>query len=252
MQLQFTPQKILSKFFALAAGLVAFPALAGPPYATDDPIPADYGKWEIITFAERLDLDDGSEVEAGLDVNYGVLPRVQLSATLPLASEDRDGGSRVGLGDLEVGVKYLLAKQAEDGDGISVALYPSMTLPTARAGLGSKKVGFFLPVWAEKEFGSWSIFGGGGYAINGGDGEKNNWSGGVAITHQFGERVNFGAEVYHEAARELDGVSVTGAALGAEVKLNDTLSLLVSAGPVLTHRSENGRFTAYAGIGLAL
>ena len=49
MQLQSKSRGMLSSLIALPVSLFAVPALAGPPYATDDPLPADYGKWEIIT-----------------------------------------------------------------------------------------------------------------------------------------------------------------------------------------------------------
>ena len=36
---------------ALALASLAFPAAAGPPYLTDDPVPTDLGRWEIYGFA---------------------------------------------------------------------------------------------------------------------------------------------------------------------------------------------------------
>jgi hypothetical protein len=66
----------------LAAALIAGPALAGPPYGTDDPLPTDLGHWEIYAFGEGARTDGMFQGSTGLDINYGALPGVQLTATL--------------------------------------------------------------------------------------------------------------------------------------------------------------------------
>ena len=65
---------------ALAA-LVAMPgaAWAGPPYVTDDPQPTDLGHWEIYAFGAAEGAHGSWDGAAGLDLNYGGLPGVQLT-----------------------------------------------------------------------------------------------------------------------------------------------------------------------------
>jgi hypothetical protein len=50
-----------------------------------------------------------------------------------------------------------------------------------------------LPVWAQKDMGPWSLFGG-GYAINPGDGNRNYWTGGIALTRQASKQLLLGVE----------------------------------------------------------
>ena len=61
-------------------------ALAGPPYATDDPEPTDYKHFEIYLFSGATSTRDGTVGAAGIDFNYGAGPDLQLTAVVPLDS----------------------------------------------------------------------------------------------------------------------------------------------------------------------
>src|ERR1700728_3780972 len=63
----------------------SIPALAGPPYLTDDPEPTDYKHFEIYTFSQGMATPDGIAGEGGIDFNYGGAPNLQLTATVPAA-----------------------------------------------------------------------------------------------------------------------------------------------------------------------
>src|SRR4051812_40653976 len=117
-----------------ATALSATAALAGPPYATDDPEPTDLGHWEIYAFAAGTRAHGGLDGAAGLDLNFGPAPNVQLTATLPIDFSD-DGGSHAGLGDVELGVKYRFVN--DEAAGLSVAIFPRVILPTARSRFGT-------------------------------------------------------------------------------------------------------------------
>jgi hypothetical protein len=58
----------------------AIPAIAGPPYLTDDPEPTDYRHFEIYTFSQGTAMQDGIGGEGGIDFNYGGAPNLQLTA----------------------------------------------------------------------------------------------------------------------------------------------------------------------------
>ena len=79
-------------------------AVAGPPYLTDDPVPTDLGHWEIYAFsARRRARARPFDADAGLDLNYGAVKDVQLTATLPSACRmNRSDGWRTGTGDVEL------------------------------------------------------------------------------------------------------------------------------------------------------
>ena len=58
-----------------------------------------------------------------------------------------------------------------------MGIFPLVEIPTgdARRGLGAGYTQAFLPVWVQKDFGKWTTYGGGGYWINPGPGNRNYW-----------------------------------------------------------------------------
>lgn len=205
-------------------------ATAGPPYQTDDPEPTELRHWEIYAF-ESADVQhtivDG---EAGLDLNYGAVKDVQLTATLPL-SFARDAGSewRIGRGDVELGVKYRFVH--DEAKGLQAAIFPRLIMPTASRGLGGARVRLLLPLWVEKDWGSTALFGGGGFEINPGSGNRNFWEAALALTHDVNSRTSLGLEITHQSHDTAGGSSSTGFSVGLIEKLGGPYSLLLAAGP---------------------
>jgi hypothetical protein len=222
-------------------------ALAGPPYATDDPEPTDLGHWEIYAFATGTGADGAVEGATGLDLNYGAAPGLQLTATLPI-DVVRDGGTRAGAGDVEIGVKYRFLHR--EAAGLSLAIFPRIILPTAPRRFGTGRVRILLPLWAQKDFGPWSLFGGGGYTINPGAGNRNFWQGGVALTRTITPRLSLGAEITHEAADEVGGRGITALGFGGSYRLGGPFSLLFAAGPGFAHHRRAAQVNAYAALAL--
>jgi hypothetical protein len=213
---------------------MAAPARAGPPYLTDDPQPTDQGHWEIYNFATGFDGRAGLDGEAGLDLNYGAAKDLQLTAVLPLGFEDRRGFSsrdlEAGAGVIELAVKYKVLHQADGSWAPDVSLFPRVFAPTD-ARLGPPTVNLFLPLWAEKDFQSWQVFGGGGYQINPGNGQRDFWQGGIAITRDLNKRLNLGVEFYGQTADTARGGEYQAINFGLTYKLIEHWSLLTSAGP---------------------
>ena len=79
---------------ALLLCLAATPALAGPPYDTDDPEPTDLRHWEVYAFTAGSRAQGSVDGAAGLDLNYGGFKEVQLTATLPIDFATRAGARR--------------------------------------------------------------------------------------------------------------------------------------------------------------
>lgn len=230
---------------ALAACFVlcSSAALAGPPYETDDPEPTDLHHWEIYDFVafdgHRSDLDG----EGGLDLNYGAARGLQLTATLPIAfSHERDTGWRGGRGDVEIGAKYRVIN--DEKNGWQAAIFPRVILPTSGKDLGGTRARLLLPIWLQKDLGRTSIFGGGGYEINRGSGNRNFWQAGIALTHDFSDRLQLGTEVSWQSADMAGGKRTTGVNVGLIRKLGGPFSLLVAAGP-----GFSGGKTSYHGYG---
>lgn len=232
-----------------ALALIATPALAGPPYNADDPEPTDTGHWEIYNFI-ALDGRQG-EVDgaAGVDLNYGAVKDVQLTATLPVGFERLAGNPhlRIGRGDVELAVKARLVHREKAG--FQLAIFPRVILPTAAREFGTGRVRLLLPVWAQQDFGKWSLFGGGGYLINPGPGNRNQWHAGIALIREVSRTVSFGIEATHDAPDADDTRPATTLGAGGIVKLGGPYALLVSAGP--TFEPGHTGYHAYTALGVA-
>jgi hypothetical protein len=118
-------------------------------------------------------------------------------------------------------------------------------LPTAPRHGGPRQASLLLPLWIGREAGDWSVFGGGGYVINPGDGNRDFWQSGVAVTRQLGERWNLGGEVYHHSTDVRGGRSFAGVNLGLAYKLTDHWSLLGSGGPGVHNAGDGGLYDFY-------
>lgn len=217
--------------------------MAGPPYVTDDPQPTDLDHWEVYAFASASRTPGVTDGATGLDLNYGAVRDVQLTATLPMTFERAGGRTDHGVGDVEVAAKVRVAHQ--DTEGLDVAVFPRLVLPTAK---GPGKVGALLPVWAQKDFGDWSVFGGGGYALNPGADARNYWQGGLAVTRQVNPRLNVGVEMYHRGPDARDSGAYTGLNVGMDYRLAEHWSLIGAAGPGLQNTREGGRYAVYVAL----
>jgi len=217
----------------------ARPAGAGPPYLTDDPETVEAGHWETYIFGSGQDLLGRPGGEAGLDINRGVGPNLHINLVLPLAY-DAAAAPSVGAGDIELAAKVRFLHQATGSAMPDVALYPRLFLPSATGGLDDGRPRLFLPLWAQKDFGPWSVFGGGGWELNPGPGNSDPWMGGVAVTRDLTKRLNLGVEIYGQSRSAFATPASAVVNLGVTYKLAGHWSLLASGGPGLINRQETG------------
>lgn len=235
--------------------VVSFAALTlargGPPFVTDDPVPVDYQHWEIYLASQYQHSSDGA---AGalpqIEINYGALPNLQLHVIAPYAFDAPSASPRhFGYGDTELGAKYRLVDERESRP--QVAVFPLVELPTGDAarGLGSGHTQLFLPLWLQKSFGPWTTYGGAGYWIHPGPGNRNWWLTGWLVQRQLQPNLAVGVEIFHETAQTEGGASDTRMNAGFTWDLNDTCHVLASAGPVL---QGPGGYQAYFAIQLIL
>lgn len=236
--------------FLLAVGLLAaMPAWAGPPFLTDDPEPTETHHWEI--YAPLVDGEgNGANFEgaSGVEINYGAAPNVQVTVELPAAYGHDPIGTEWVAGDIAVSLKYRFYH--DEAHGLSVAVFPGLTLPTATNGLGAGDVTGFLPVWVQKDSGPWSIFGGGGYAINPGEGNRDYVTGSIAVSRQLTHDLTLGVEAERQSADTIAGRATTSLGLGAIYQLKAPYRLLASAGPTFEDGGDTTGFHAFLALGL--
>jgi hypothetical protein len=234
--------------FALLSALSTGVALAGPPYQTDDPEPTPYRHYEIYLNTQNA---VGGGVAAGdypqLEVNYGLMPNVQFSANISLAGSQPSGERlALGFGDLGFGLKVRFVAQSRFRP--DVAFYPSVQLPTGNAarGLGAGLPKVFLPLWAQKDVGHWSFFGGGGWWHNPGPGNRDYPFTGFAAVNALSERLSIGTELYHSGAQTVLGKPSTSFGVGMEQQLGEHHAFLFSVGRSLDRQTTFSSYAAYA------
>ena len=182
-------------------------AQAGPPFQTDDPTPVDLGHYEFYIFGGV----DGTPVELdstgpAFEFNWGAIPNIQLHAILPfgnavpwnspLYAPAGAGPSAFGLTDAELGVKYGFIKQTPHRPQIGSFTMFEMPTGSYSKGLGVGHVWYKLPLWAEKEFGPWSLVGGAGYAVVPQKQFRNYVYGGFLVKRVLSEKLELSAELF--------------------------------------------------------
>ena len=243
MRLKLSAQIVMLVFWIWAAVHIA---RAGPPFTTDDPEPPEYRHWETY-FASQLahDSNGWSGTSPQLELDYGAIPNVQLSLTVPVAFDaPSNGKNQFGYGDTELGVKYRFVQ--ETARLPQVGVYPLVDLPTGDAtrGLGAGHTQVFFPLWLQKSLGPWTTYGGGGYWLNPGAGNRNWWYAGWLVQRQLASKLTLGLEIFHETAKQEDGMSDTNFNLGTIFDFSTTCHFLFSVGHTIQGRSGFQAYTA--------
>lgn len=229
-------------------------AMAGPPYSTDDPEPTDYRSFEIYMYSAGTHADGNtSGTLAGLEINYGAAPNLQLSVAVPFAYDKGVGhGTLYGYGATEFGVKYRFMQEDDDGWTPQVSFYPSAEIPIGDSdrpqGIGGGHARYFLPLWAQKSWGPWTTFGGGGYWINPGNGDRNYWFMGWALQRQMTANFSMGAEIFHQTEDTVRSEESSGMNIGAIYDLSNRWHLVGSVGTGVQNARHTDETTYYLAV----
>jgi hypothetical protein len=236
----------------LLAVLLSRPASAGPPFVTDDPEPVDLGHWEIYGFSAGTHVQgDTGGALAGIEVNYGAAPNLQLHVIAPLAFDSPAGGpTQVGMGDIELGVKYRFINPGDDDWWPQVGVFPLVELPSGDAarGLGAGVDREYFPIWLQKDWGDWTSYGGGGFWNNPGLGNRNYWFAGWLLQRQVTKSLALGAEIFHQTADAAGGHDSTGFNFGGIYDFSENYHLLFSAGRGLQNATQANQASYYLAI----
>ncbi len=203
---------------------------AGPPFRTDDPIPVPYSHGELYLFSSgTIDATGTSGIGPAVEFNYGVFPNTQFHLVLPVAFDTPKGRpSQFGYGDTELGVKFRFINQ---GAFIpDIATFPILEVPTASASrnLGTGKAQLYLPLWLQKDIGNWTVYGGAGYWINPGIGNKNWNFSGLLVQYNFTDDFFLGAELFHQTQSSVDAPNNTGLHIGGGIPVVKDTQMLWS------------------------
>jgi hypothetical protein len=216
----------------LLCTLVPTATFAGPPFRTDDPEPVEYKHWEVYVASQgSSEQNETSRTAPHIEVNYGILPNVQLHLLAPFEYVKPEGQpSHYGYGDTELGAKFRFIQETDLCP--QVGTFPILILPTGNEdkGLGSGEVQVYLPLWFQKSWGPWKTYGGGGYWINPGTGNENYWFLGWEVQRDLSEYFTLGAEIFHQTLSEVGGDSSTGFNVGAIINFSALHHLLLSGG----------------------
>jgi hypothetical protein len=180
------------------------------------------------------------------EANYGAAPELQLHLIVPLSFARPPGGpTAYGWGDVEVGAKYRFVEEGERRP--QVGTFPLVELPSGDAtrDLGAGEVRAFLPIWLQKTIGKWTTYGGGGYWINPGTGNRNWWFAGGQAQVQLTPSFAPGAEVYYESPAEAGARPKVLFNVGFVLDVGEHHHLLASAGGAFTGCSCRQFYAAY-------
>jgi hypothetical protein len=252
---------LVATIVILALAAFSKPACAGPPFQTDDPEPIDYRNFEFYTFGTA----DGTAVAINTagpatEFNWGALPNVHLHIIVPLAAmfpsnnpalaPSGEGSREVGLGDIETGVKFRFIQESKHRP--MVGTFVMIELPTgdANKALGVGKTWYKFPLWAQKSFGPWTTYGGGGETVfNNSPGTKNYTFAGWLLQRDIGKKLTLGTEVFYHGAEGLGAAQTRSSTLvdvGGYYKFRDPgFQLLFAYGHSAFGQGEN-----YAYVGL--
>ncbi len=224
--------------YLLIAELSLFNAaesLAGPPFKTDDPQPVDYLHWEFyVASMQQFERQETDATLPHFEVNYGVVPNVQLHLVAPFGYVHTVDGTRYGYGDTELGVKYRFID--ETADVPQIGTFPLIEIPTGNEDklLGSGKVQAYIPLWAQKSWGGLTTYAGGGVWYNPGVGRRNWGFAGWEVQYDFSQVITLGAELYYQTPDNEDAEQSGGLNLGGYINLNQRNHILFSFGRIVS------------------
>jgi hypothetical protein len=239
-------------------------ATAGPPYLTDDPVPADYHGYEayfLVTTEKNAGVSTETDAPA-LEFNWGPLRNVQASITLPytfltvplspssFVPQGTAGATVSGMGDTELGIKYRFLQETRDRP--QIAFYPSIEIPTGNKenGIGNGRTWYRFPVWLQKSWGRWTTYGGGGYSVNSAPGQSNFPFAGWLVQRDFSDALSVGGELYYQGPQFVGDRHSTFYNFGSYIILTDGFGILFSLGHTLSGDNASVGYFALGWTGL--
>lgn len=251
---------LLALCLLTVALISSVPALAGPPFQTDDPEPVEFRHYEFYIFGSS----DGTPVETDFsapaaEFNWGAAPNLQIHVVLPLGAILPSGNpaylpagagpNAYGLTDTEIGVKYRWVKETKYRPMIGTFTMVEAPTGSYSKGLGVGKTWYKLPVWLQKDWGEWTTYGGAGYEIVPQTDYRDFAYEGWLIQRNLGKKWTLGTEIFHHGVEGLATPQTRAATMvdfgGYYYFRNPGFQLLFAYGHSVAGQTEN-----YAYLGL--
>ncbi len=240
---------VVKRLLLLLTFLICLPArdaLAGPPFLTDDPEPVPFRHYELYLFSILDRLHGYGAAVPAFEFNIGAAPNLQLHVIAPAQlSVPTEGPTAYGLGDVELGAKYRLVQETPGRPQIGT--FPLLELPTGNSqrGLGNGQLWAKFPLWAQKSWGPWTSYGGGGYVINRAPGMRDHPFFGWQVQRELSKKVTLGTEWFSPGRESIATGNSHIVNIGGFYNFNQNFSLLFTVG----HSVEGDSHTvAYLGL----
>jgi hypothetical protein len=209
-----------------------------PPYATTDTAIAD--KLELISFVQSAAHDGAHFNAVGFDLAIPITARLEMTIVPRFAWLSGPEGRRLGLGDTEVALKYLVL--SETGNRPAVAFEPNVTFPTGGRLRGEGRVAVELPVLVSKTFGPWRLSGEAAYEREGSTARDDHASVSMLVEREVREGLSLGVEFAKDLPMRKLGSGSTDLNVGESWALRDGLQLNSMFGRRFSSRDEPADF----------
>jgi hypothetical protein len=222
-------------------------AQGGPPLLTDDPGTPGNRHWEVNLAVTVEHTPVASLYEAPLvDANYGLGERIQLKLEMPLLIES-SSGTRTGLGNPSVGVKWRFLD--DSSSGLAISTFPSFEFPNPVLPLDQteNQSALLLPIELTIPWSGIGINGELGYRI--GEGGDDEVIYGLALGHNVTQTLELLSECRGSSARVRGSELVC--QLGARKNVGEHYGLMGALGRAVAGESdEQVELQIYLGVQL--
>jgi len=226
----------------LVLGYTAVTAMAGPPFQTDDPEPIEFKNYEFYTFGTVGRFPGEIDTQApAIEFNWGALPNTHLHIIAPIASYIPGNGRKfTGMGDIELGIKYRFVQETKRLPQIGTFTMFEVPSGDSSHGLGVGKTWYKVPLWAQKSFGPWTTYGGGGVTVIPVAGYRDYPFAGWLLQREFSKKLTLASEVFYHGRATADSRYSTGLDLGGYYKFHgaDRFQLLFCYGHSVAGQPE--------------
>ena len=239
------------QWLIVALMIICFPlgVLAGPPILTNDTGTPGPGKWETnLGFTVEKRRDTTLYNTPALDLNYGIGDRIQLNYSVSwIVMHTSDEGTKNGLGNSEVALKWRFLD--EDKNGMALSVYPRFIfnnpVSSADRGLVDKGTVFRLPFQMEKKIGIIIINPeiGHDFRQEGGDG----WLYALALKYDEIKGLEALTEVFGTADNSFKN-AVNVFDIGIRKDVSENVSLHASVGRSLRQSPDQPTLLSYVGL----